>query len=264
MNELLIRLGCFFGAFALFSTVEALCPRRERVVARLIRWSSNIGISALNQLVVRLFAPISAMLLAEICASQGWGLLNLVPLWRGVAIFLAIMLLDLSIYVQHLLFHQVPLFWRLHRVHHADTEFDVTTGVRFHPISILFSAMLKLLIVLLIGPPAVAVLIFEVLLNITSLFNHSNVYIRPAVDKVIRLLVVTPDMHRVHHSIDRCETDSNFGFNFPWWDRLFGTYKAQPAQGHEEMVIGLDVFRAEKEKRMDFMLTQPFRNDSEE
>ena len=171
------------------------------------------------------------------------------------------MALDLAIYLQHVLFHAVPALWRLHRMHHADLEFDVTTGARFHPIEILLSMGIKLGVVAALGAPAIAVLIFEVLLNATSMFNHSNVRMPVWIDRVLRWIVVTPDMHRVHHSIVARETNSNFGFNLPWWDRLFGTYRDQPAAGHEAMTIGIEQFREPAEQRLDRMLTQPFRDD---
>jgi sterol desaturase/sphingolipid hydroxylase (fatty acid hydroxylase superfamily) len=173
-----------------------------------------------------------------------------------------VILLDLAIYLQHVLFHAVPTLWRLHRMHHADLEIDVSTGLRFHPIEILLSMVVKLALVIALGAPALSVLIFEVLLNATSMFNHSNIYIPESVDCIIRWFIVTPDMHRVHHSIQARETNSNFGFNLPWWDRLFGTYRAQPAAGHEGMTIGIEQFRDPRELRLDRMLLQPFRGDA--
>ena len=186
--------------------------------------------------------------------SKGWGLFNILPLPAWLAIPAAVLLLDLTIYGQHVAFHAVPLLWRLHRMHHADLEFDVTTGLRFHPGEILLSMAIKFAAVAVLGAPPLAVLIFEILLNATSLFNHGNVRLPLGLDRILRLIVVTPDMHRVHHSIDRRETDSNFGFNVPWWDRLFGTYRAQPALGHERMTIGIDKFRDPRELRLDRML----------
>jgi sterol desaturase/sphingolipid hydroxylase (fatty acid hydroxylase superfamily) len=177
-------------------------------------------------------------------------------------VVVSVIVLDLAIYLQHVLFHAVPALWRLHRMHHADLEFDVTTGLRFHPIEILLSMMIKLAVVAALGTPAVAVLIFEVLLNATSMFSHSNVRIPLGLDRVLRWFVVTPDMHRVHHSILSRETNSNFGFNVPWWDRLFGTYRPQPAAGHETMTIGIEQFRDPRELGLDRMLLQPFRGDA--
>jgi sterol desaturase/sphingolipid hydroxylase (fatty acid hydroxylase superfamily) len=200
--------------------------------------------------------------LALIGETRGWGLIHALdlPMWAGI--LLAVMALDLAVYLQHVLFHAVPALWRLHRMHHADLEFDVTTGIRFHPVEILLSMGIKLGVVVALGAPAVAVLLFEVLLNATSMFNHSNVRMPMALDRIVRWIVVTPDMHRVHHSIVARETNSNFGFNLPWWDRLFGTYRDQPADGHETMTIGIEQFRDQGEQRIDRMLTQPFRDDT--
>jgi sterol desaturase/sphingolipid hydroxylase (fatty acid hydroxylase superfamily) len=181
------------------------------------------------------------------------------PRWASV--LLAVMALDLANYLQHVLFHAVPALWRLHRVHHADLEVDVTTGTRFHPIEIHLSVELKLGVVAALGVPAVAVLAFELLLNATSMFNHGNLRVPTRIDRVLRWAVVTPDMHRVHHSIAAREANSNFGFNLPWWDRLFGTYRVQPAVGHETMTIGIERFREPTGQRLDRMLTQPFRED---
>jgi len=197
--------------------------------------------------------------MAFLAQSHGWGVFNLLAVPAWVATPAAVILLDLVIYGQHVMFHAVPVLWRLHRMHHADLEFDVTTGLRFHPVEILLSMAIKLAAIMAFGAPPLAVLIFEVLLNATSLFNHAN--IRVPLDRLLRLVVVTPDMHRVHHSIERRETDSNFGFNLPWWDRLFGTYRAQPALGHQGMTIGIDRFRDPRELRLDRMLWQPFRRD---
>jgi sterol desaturase/sphingolipid hydroxylase (fatty acid hydroxylase superfamily) len=194
--------------------------------------------------------------------TRGWGLFNLmaVPAWVGVVS--SVVVLDLAIYLQHVLFHAVPVLWRLHRMHHADLEFDVSTGLRFHPLEILLSMLIKFTVIVALGAPAVAVLIFEVLLNATSMFNHGNVRIPTSLDRTLRWIVVTPDMHRVHHSILSRETNSNFGFNLPWWDRLFGTYWAQPTAGHDGMTIGIEQFREPRELGLDRMLLQPFRGDA--
>lgn len=193
--------------------------------------------------------------------AHGWGVFNVVALPTWVELVLVVLLLDLAIYLQHRVFHYVPVLWRLHRMHHADLDVDVTTGARFHPIEILLSLGIKFVVVVSLGASPVAVLIFEILLNATSMFNHSNVRLPGSLEPVLRALVVTPDMHRVHHSILRRETDSNFGFNFPWWDRLFGTYRPQPEAGHDAMTLGIEQFRDSKEQRLDRMLTQPFRDD---
>jgi sterol desaturase/sphingolipid hydroxylase (fatty acid hydroxylase superfamily) len=229
----------------------------------LVRWPSNLAVVALDTVLVRLLYPIGAVALAMLAEAKGIGLLNAyaVPAW--IAIPLAVIVLDFAIYLQHVLFHAVPVLWRLHRMHHADLEFDVTTGARFHPIEILMSMALKLAIVAALGAPAAAVLIFEVLLNATAMFNHSNVRIPAALDSALRWLLVTPDMHRIHHSVVVGETNSNFGFNLTWWDRMLGTYREQPAAGHEAMTIGIEQFRDPAEQRLDRMLTQPFRGREE-
>ena len=261
-HESFIRLVVFAGVFALMAAWEILAPRREQRIGRGRRWPSNIGVVALDTLLVRLLFPITAVGVALLAEARGWGLFATLelPLWASIV--LGVVLLDLAIYLQHVLFHAVPALWRLHRMHHADLEFDVTTGTRFHPIEILLSMGIKLGIVAALGVPAVAVLIFEVLLNATSMFNHANVRIPKTVDRFLRWLVVTPDMHRVHHSIVRRETNSNFGFNLPWWDRLFGTYRDQPAAGHEGMTIGIEQFREPRELRLDRMLIQPFHDQA--
>jgi sterol desaturase/sphingolipid hydroxylase (fatty acid hydroxylase superfamily) len=258
-HEPAIRLAVFVSVFAAMALWEVLAPRRPQSVNRMARWPSNVGIVALDAVIVRIIFPTGAVALAMLSESKGWGLLNAwaVPTWLAVP--LAVIVLDLVVYLQHVLFHAVPALWRLHRMHHADLEFDVTTGARFHPIEIALSMLIKLAVVAALGAPAVAVLIFEVLLNATAMFNHSNVRLPTTVDRVVRWLVVTPDMHRVHHSVIVQETNSNFGFNLPWWDRLFGTYRAQPASGHAAMTIGIEDFRNPAEQRLDRMLTQPFR-----
>jgi sterol desaturase/sphingolipid hydroxylase (fatty acid hydroxylase superfamily) len=260
-NEPLIRLFAFAGVFAAMAAWEILAPRREQELTRGTRWPGNIGIVVLDAALVRLVFPTTAVGLALIAEARGWGLIQALelPIWAGVP--LAVMALDLAIYLQHVLFHAVPALWRLHRMHHADLEFDVTTGARFHPVEILLSMGIKLGVVVALGAPAVAVLLFEVLLNATSMFNHSNVRMSARLDRMLRWIVVTPDMHRVHHSIVARETNSNFGFNLPWWDRLFGTYRDQPAAGHLGMTIGIEQFREPVEQRLDRMLTQPFRDE---
>jgi sterol desaturase/sphingolipid hydroxylase (fatty acid hydroxylase superfamily) len=260
-SEPQIRLIAFASVFAVMAAWEMLAPRREQQLGRGTRWPGNMGVVVLDTVLVRLLFPTTAVGLALLAEAQGWGLLHALglPVWASV--LLAIMALDFAIYLQHVLFHAVPALWRLHRIHHADLEFDVTTGARFHPIEILLSMGLKLGVVAALGAPAVAVLIFEVLLNATAMFNHSNVRMPAWVDGVLRWVVVTPDMHRVHHSIVARETNSNFGFNLPWWDRLFGTYRAQPTAGHDAMIIGIEQFREPREQHLDRMLTQPFRED---
>ncbi len=259
--EPLIRLAVFGGIFIVMAVWELLAPRRPQAVARNWRWPNNLGVVAVDVLLVRVLLPITAVGLALIAEAHGIGLFNMIALPTWASIVLSVMLLDLAIYLQHVLFHAVPALWRLHRMHHADLEFDVTTGLRFHPIEILLSTGIKLVVVAALGTPAAAVLIFEVLLNATSMFNHSNIRVPARIDRILRWFVVTPDMHRVHHSILRRETNSNFGFNLPWWDRLLGTYRAQPAAGHDAMTIGIEQFRDPRELALDRMLLQPFRGD---
>ena len=256
-HETTLRLACFFGVLLAMAGWEAWAPRRGRLFARRMRWPSNLGVVALDTLLLRLIFPAAAVGLAAVAADRQWGLLNNLPLAPWVSLIIALLALDLAIYLQHVMFHAVPALWRLHRMHHADLDFDVTTGVRFHPLEILLSMGLKLAVVAAVGAPAIAVLIFEVALNATSMFNHGNVQLPATVDRVLRSFVVTPDMHRVHHSVRPNETNSNFGFNLPWWDRLLGTYRAQPVDGHEGMTIGLDSFRDPAELRLDRMLVQP-------
>jgi sterol desaturase/sphingolipid hydroxylase (fatty acid hydroxylase superfamily) len=260
--EPVLRFGFFLGIFVAVALWEVLAPRRPQAVGRLQRWPNNLGVIVIDTLLVRFLFPLAGVGMAFLAVRNGWGLFNLVPLPVGLAISAAVLLLDLTVYGQHFTFHAVPLLWRLHRMHHADLEFDVTTGLRFHPGEILLSMLIKLAAIALLGAPPLAVLIFEILLNATSLFNHGNVRLPSEVDRILRFIVVTPDMHRVHHSIDRRETDSNFGFNAPWWDRLFGTYRAQPALGHDRMTIGIPAFRDPRELRLDRMLSQPFRQES--
>jgi len=257
-HELLIRLGAFSAVFFVIAAWEALVPRRRRTFARHVRWPHNIGLFLIDIAVLRGVAPSATIAVALAGEVRGWGVVNALalPIWAAVPF--AVALLDLAIYFQHVMFHAVPTLWRLHRVHHADLDFDVTTGTRFHPIEILISTAVKCATVAVLGAPAVAVLVFEVLLNATSMFNHANARLPDPLDRWLRWLVVTPDMHRVHHSIVYNETNSNFGFNLPWWDRLFGTYRAQPAAGHDAMTIGVDAFRTREDLRLDRLLLQPF------
>lgn len=259
-HELAVRLAGFVGVLALLAMAEAVFPRRRRLVRRLVRWPSNLAIVALDALLVRVLFPGAAIGVA--LALEGHGLLPALGIGGAGAVALGVVLLDLAIYLQHRLFHAVPLLWRLHRMHHADLDFDVTTGLRFHPGEIVLSLLIKMAVVAAFGIPALAVLLFEVLLNATSLFTHANLRLPSWLDAGLRLVLVTPDMHRVHHSVLRAETDSNFGFNLAVWDRLFGTYRPQPAAGHEAMTIGLPIFRDPAELRLDRLLTQPFRDDA--
>ena len=260
-NELGIRFGFFLAVFSIMALWELPKPRRKRDLARWGRWPSNLGIVAFNTVLVRVLIPTTAVTMALIAEEGDWGLFNQLVLPGWVAVLLSVIALDLIIYLQHVMFHAVPTLWRLHRVHHADLDFDVTTGIRFHPIEILLSMGIKLAAVVVLGVPAIAALIFEVLLNATSMFNHGNVRLPSNLDRVLRWMVVTPDMHRVHHSIIPREANSNFGFSLPWWDRLLGTYRAQPADGHEGMVIGIGQFRTRRDLWLDWMLFQPFRGN---
>jgi sterol desaturase/sphingolipid hydroxylase (fatty acid hydroxylase superfamily) len=257
--ETVVRLGVFAGVLALMAGWELLAPRRRLIASRPGRWLSNVGLVALNTVAVRLLVPLGAVGVALAAESQGWGLFRALRLPNWLSVALSVVALDFVIYVQHVLFHAVPLLWRLHMVHHADLDFDVTTGVRFHTLEILLSLGIKAAAVVLLGAPALGVLIFELLLNATSMFSHGNVRLPAWLDCVLRLLVVTPDMHRVHHSVRPRETNSNFGFNLPWWDYLLGTYRAAPLDGHEGMLIGLEQFRDERQvERLHSILALPF------
>jgi sterol desaturase/sphingolipid hydroxylase (fatty acid hydroxylase superfamily) len=260
--EGIIRLAAFAGVFAAVALWELAAPRRKRLYERRVRWPHNLGLLVVDVLVLRLVAPGAVVAVAVAGEAHGWGLLSAVslPAWLGFAI--GVVLLDLVIYFQHVAFHAVPTLWRLHRVHHADQDFDITTGTRFHPIEILVSTLIKCAAVAAIGASPVAVLVFEILLNATAMFNHANASLPRAVDRWVRWLVVTPDMHRVHHSVLYDETSSNFGFNLPWWDRLFGTYRGEPRLGHDAMTVGVDAFRSAEDLRLDRLLIQPFRNTS--
>ena len=258
-DEPLLRVASFSLVFVAMAAWEWLAPRRPLRLRRAERWPHNLALLLVDVAAVRVLAPAAAIGVALAAEANGWGLLNglNLPPWAVLAI--AILFLDLAIYFQHVTFHAVPALWRLHRVHHADLELDVTSGTRFHPLEILISTAVKCGAVAAIGAPAAAVLAFEVILNATSVFNHANVRMPEALDRWLRRFVVTPDMHRVHHSIRYNETSSNFGFSSPWWDRLFGTYRAQPAAGHEGMVIGVDAFRSREDLRIDRLLSQPWR-----
>ncbi|RLA43830.1 MAG: sterol desaturase family protein [Gammaproteobacteria bacterium] len=258
-NEPAIRLTFFFSIFLLMALWEAVAPRRSQQIPRRIRWPNNLGIVALNIILLRLVIPATAISVAQMADTAGWGLLHHLALPVWLAFPLAILLLDLAIYLQHVMFHAVPALWRLHRVHHADLEFDVTTGARFHPVEIIASMVIKLMVIAALGPSAIAVLFFEVLLNGLAMFNHGNIRLPLTIDRRLRKIIVTPDMHRVHHSVIPEEANSNFGFNLALWDRWLGTYRAQPAHGHLDMVIGINKFRTTRDLGIDRMLMQPFR-----
>lgn len=253
------RLAIFFGVLVLMGLLELWKPFRKLRLKRSERWPSNMGIVVTNAILLKLVYPVTAVAFAEFVQRQGWGLFNL---WEGpevLEIVLAIVILDMAIYWQHVAFHHVPILWRLHRMHHADTDFDVTTGARFHPLEILMSMLIKFWVILALGPAAFAVFLFEVILNACAMFNHSNISLPRKIDSVLRWVLVTPDMHRIHHSVIVRETNSNYGFNLPWWDRLFGTYIKDPENDPQTMDIGLKEFRADGDARMDQLLLQPFR-----
>ena len=245
-NEVAIRLGFFFGVFGVIALWELVAPRRPLTVSKAVRWANNLGLVFFNSFLLRLIFPAAAVGMAAFAQEQGWGLLNYHQVPPAVAIPVALIAMDFIIWLQHVMVHAVPLLWRLHRVHHADLDYDVTTGARFHPLEIILSMLIKFSTIMVLGPPVVAVVIFEVVLNAMAMFNHGNVRLPGGLDRVLRWFVVTPDMHRVHHSVEDDEANSNFGFNLSWWDRLFGTYRDQPRAGHEGMTIGIHKYRDPK------------------
>jgi sterol desaturase/sphingolipid hydroxylase (fatty acid hydroxylase superfamily) len=245
-NEVFIRLGFFFGIFAVMAIWEVVAPRRALTVSKAVRWANNLGLVFLNTFILRLIFPAAAVGMAAFASNQGWGVFNYYDVPLLLAVIASVVIMDFVIYLQHVMVHAVPALWRLHRVHHADPDFDVTTGARFHTLEIILSMLIKFATIAVLGPPVVAVVIFEVVLNATAMFNHSNVRLPVGLDRILRLIVVTPDMHRVHHSVEDDEANSNFGFNLPWWDRLFGTYRDQPRAGHENMHIGIHTYRDPK------------------
>ena len=257
MDDTLVRTTLFFSILLMMAVAEAALPRRPLRFGR-HRWPANLGIVVIDALFIRLLLPGGAVAAAFWAEAHGFGLLNMVAWPHGIELLLAIILLDLIIYGQHLLFHAVPLLWRLHMVHHADRDIDVTTGLRFHPLEILLSMLIKMAVVTLLGASALAVVIFEIVLNGMAMFNHANLRLPVPLEKLLRLLVITPDLHRVHHSVIRAETNSNFGFNLSIWDRVFGTFKAQPALGHRDMRIGLAHLQEALTHHLGFMLRLPF------
>lgn len=257
-NEGPVRLVAFAGLLTLFVLAEALWPRRGRVASRLARWTTNGLITLLNTVTLRVAVPVLAVGAATFAQANSIGLLNMVDIPPWAAVLVALVVLDAAIYAQHVVFHHVPLLWRIHRVHHVDRDIDATTALRFHPVEILLSMGIKIALVIALGAPPAAVILFEVVLNGMAMFNHANLRLPLGVDRVLRMLVVTPDMHRVHHSVRMAETNSNFGFNLSLWDRLFGTYKDQPADGHANMTIGLSEFQDDRPARLGFSLWLPF------
>jgi sterol desaturase/sphingolipid hydroxylase (fatty acid hydroxylase superfamily) len=256
-SEASIRLGIFLAVFLFLAGVEVFLPRRRLQYSKTARWLSNISLTLVNTVIARLVVPVAGVAAALTAEQQQWGLLNYATLPNWFELVLFLLAFDLAIYFQHRVFHAVPFLWRLHRMHHTDRDYDVTTGNRFHPLSIVISNLIKTALILLTGPSALAVIVAEILLNACSMFNHSNLRIPLIVDRFLRLIMVTPDMHRVHHSTDHHEHNCNFGFNFPWWDRLFGTYLAQPALGHDNMEIGIEGFRDSRSEKLLPLLKQP-------
>ncbi len=260
-HEPTIRLSFFFGVLLIVACWELVAPRRRLTTAKHIRWLSNLGIIFFNSFVARIVLlglGVVPVAFAANLQSHNWGLLNQLGLAYPVAVLAGVIILDFIIYLQHVMFHAVPLFWRLHMMHHADLDYDLTTGMRFHTIEIIVSLVIKLAAISVLGPPALTVIIFEILLNGAAMFNHGNIYLPEKIDRILRLIIVTPDMHRVHHSVVIRETNSNFGFNMPWWDKIFGTYKPQPVEGHKDMTIGLSQFRDPKKLTLPWMLALPF------
>ena len=258
-HEIGIRLGCFVGVLVVMAVWEIVAPRRPRTVSKAIRWGNNLGLAFLNSIVLRLLFPAAAVGVAAFAKEQGWGLLHYFQMPFVLATVLSVIAMDFIIYLQHVLVHAVPTLWRIHRVHHADLDYDLTTGARFHPLEIILSMLIKFATIVVLGPPIIAVIIFEVVLNGMAMFNHGNVRLPLALDRVLRWLVVTPDMHRVHHSVEDNETNSNFGFNLSIWDRLFGTYIVQPRKGHLGMTIGIHQYRNPKQvNQLPGMLLLPF------
>lgn len=246
-NEKTIRMSIFFGILIVMALWEIVAPRRALTVSKAVRWVNNLGLVFFNSFLLRVIFPAAAVGMATFASANGWGIFNYyeVPFW--ITVVASIVIMDFIIYLQHIMVHAVPALWRLHRMHHADLDFDVTTGARFHPLEIILSMLIKFATIVVLGPPVIAVVIFEVVLNATAMFNHGNVRLPLGLDRVLRWIVVTPDMHRVHHSIEDDEANSNFGFSLPWWDRLFGTYRDQPRAGHEGMTIGIRKFREVKQ-----------------
>ena len=261
-NEPFFRAGAFLLVLTAMMAWEIVAKRRPQVVSRSQRWPGNVLLVIIDTAIVRLVFPLAAVGAAVYAQDLGWGVFNAVTLPGWVVLILSILALDLAIYGQHRIFHAVPWLWRIHRVHHADQEFDVTTALRFHPLEILLSMTIKIAVVMMLGAPPIAVIVFEILLNATAMFNHGNVQLSAKTDRYLRVLLVTPDMHRVHHSVIRQETDSNFGFNLTWWDRVFGTYRNQPENGHLGMTIGLEDYRTEQDQQLGRMLVQPFQRTS--
>lgn len=259
-HELAVRLSSFFAIFTIMAVWEVFSPRRALTTSKLWRWINNIGLVFLNSFILRLLFPTAAVGVAYIAQTNQWGLFNVYDLPLALSVIGTIIIMDMVIYLQHVMVHSIPLLWRLHRVHHADIDYDLTTGSRFHPVEIILSMLIKFATIVLLGPPIIGVILFEIILNASAMFNHANVKLPIKLDAILRFFIVTPDMHRVHHSVEDDETNSNFGFFLPWWDRSFGTYRAQPRAGHEQMSIGIHHFRDPKQvDRLLGMLMLPFK-----
>lgn len=258
-SETGIRLSFFCGVFAVIALWELMAPRRKLTTGKGARWFANLAMVALDTAIVRLLFPTLPVGIALLAGERDWGILNAMDIPPGARVIAGVVMLDFVIYLQHVLFHNLPALWRIHRMHHTDLDLDVTSGNRFHPLEIILSLVIKMGAVILTGAPALAVLAFEIILNATSMFNHGNIRIPQPVDRWLRHLLVTPDMHRVHHSIIPRETNSNYGFNLPWWDRLCGTYRDQPQEGHVGMTIGLKEFRDPRSLTLPRLLILPFK-----
>lgn len=259
-HETTIRLACFFGTLLIMTIWELFAPKRALTQSKTLRWSSNLGLVLINSIVWRLLVPAGVVGLALSAEGSAWGLFNQIDLPIFLEVIVCVLLLDLAIYAQHIVFHKIPWLWKLHLVHHVDLDIDTTTGIRFHTIETLISFAWKALLILALGTPALAVMIFEILLSVCALFNHSNVRLPLWFDKILRLVLVTPDMHRVHHSVEQHETNSNYGFCLSIWDMIFHTYRAQPDAGHEAMTIGLANFRESSVEKLGHMLALPFKD----
>lgn len=261
LEDYQVRLLVFVGVLVLMATLEALMPKRRREQTRVRRWTNNLLLVVTNSVALRIIGPVSAVVAADYALDNNWGLLSAspipLPLWAEVVV--GVVLLDFAIYVQHVASHKIPLLWRMHRVHHADRDIDVTTGIRFHPLEAVLSMAYKCVIILLLGPITLAVIAFEIVLNASAMFNHANMRLPQSLDRVLRWVIVTPDSHRVHHSTIHTETDSNYGFFLSVWDRLCSTYTAQPSQGHEGMTIGLSEYQTEKPASLLWCMTLPFK-----
>jgi sterol desaturase/sphingolipid hydroxylase (fatty acid hydroxylase superfamily) len=257
-KEVMIRLGFFLGIFAVLAFFETRAPRRVLTAARKSRWFNNLALVSIDSALVRLVFPVFPLGLSLIARDHQWGLMNQFNLSPWLAVPAGIVILDFFLYLQHVMFHFVPTLWRLHMVHHSDMDFDLTTGVRFHPVEMILSMGIKLSVVRLFGLPVLGVLLFEIILNGMAMFSHSNIRLPLAMDRSLRLVIVTPDMHRVHHSVIIRERNSNFGFNISVWDRLMGTYRGQPGKGHEGIIIGTANLRDLRQLSLLKLLTLPF------